>query len=218
MRPCTEYLIKFFALPTGAWDIESFMYPFHRDRRRLERGVWTFDTAIDPIIGAPKGWFKLRCHFVAVLADLPARTKAAQLVGHMGRQGCGQCEITGFTVGGGASTYYPIFRCLPEFDRGDFSPDDRIGLPAAERFPEMRTSASIRAAVDRLFGLEGESPWSDALYYDFASFYPIDMMHLYFCKFVPWFWKLLFGKVPGFENAWFVLNDDAKVSLSSSCW
>jgi hypothetical protein len=166
----------------------------------------------------------MKAFFVSVLADLIARTKAAHLVGHMGQSGCGKCKIKGVTPADGLPTYYHPCRTPRGVQRQDFSPDDR-----QPTFPEARDTASLEAAVAELAALEGnarrqaqlhhgvtsQTPWITARFFDFPSFFPIDLMHLLWCNFTPFFFQLIMGKVEGYENAAWVLTPAQQVCVHS---
>ncbi|KAK4704979.1 hypothetical protein P7C70_g1238, partial [Phenoliferia sp. Uapishka_3] len=228
IRYLKKHLICAGVIPGSPWDIESFMEPLHIDRIRLENGVWTWDAST-------AAWFVYKAYFVALLADLPARAKAANTVGHTGACGCMKCRLHGVTRKVGGSTYHPAFITPEGLARANYGynddPNPHQLVPPAPPFPTLRTnithladvaavelhpvgSAARKAAMLRT-GVVGISAWEGALAFDFASFFVIDIMHLFWANITLLFLKLILGKTKGFENAEWVIPQAGRDQISA---
>ncbi|KAK4698708.1 hypothetical protein P7C70_g7562, partial [Phenoliferia sp. Uapishka_3] len=216
-RHLKKWLICAAVIPGSPWDIESFLEPLHLDRIRLENGVHTWDAST-------RQWFIYKAYFVALLADLPARAKAACTVGHTGACGCMKCKVQGVTSQEGGGTYYPAFVTPAGYERREYGYDDS----EPDLFPELRNHDGYLLDVEEVMaanpgapyeaarlrtGITSRSAWQGAACFLFPSFYVMDIMHLFWANIAPLFFQLILGKVPGWENADWVVDDDAKIRI-----
>ncbi|KAK4704107.1 hypothetical protein P7C70_g2100, partial [Phenoliferia sp. Uapishka_3] len=74
-------------------------------------------------------------------------------------------------------------------------------------------SAARKAAMLRT-GIVGMSAWEGAVAFDFASFFAIDLMHLFWANITLLFFKLILGKTKGFEDAPWVIPQAGRDQIS----
>ncbi|KAK4698248.1 hypothetical protein P7C70_g8032, partial [Phenoliferia sp. Uapishka_3] len=154
-RHLKRWLICAAVIPGTPWDIESFLEPFHLDRIRLERGVWTWDAST-------RRWFIYRAFFVALMADLPARAKAASTVGHTGACGCMKCKVHGVTSEVGGGTYFPAFITPAGYLRDQYGYDDDPNAEQDRPFPELRTNNNYLADLADVLDADAGLPYEQA--------------------------------------------------------
>ena len=166
--------------PKAVKDMDSFLYPLHRELEQLAKGITSLDLR-------SKEMFLLRAFLLLVFGDMPAIAKVMRMKGHNGFCPCRFCEIHGVRYPAGSVYYVPLAR----FDGQDSYDAKALKKRTHERFlnqAEEVITAETNADEDRLsmtYGIKGIPLLSLIATLVLPLSFPFDFMHLIFENLVP---------------------------------
>jgi len=166
--------------PKAVKDMDSFLYPLHRELENLARGIKSLDLRSMKM-------FLLRAFLILIFGDMPAVAKVMRMKGHNGLCPCRFCEIRGVRYPKGCVYYVPLSRV-----NGDTSyTATTLQRRTHERFldqAEEVITAETTAEEDRLsmtYGIKGIPLLSLIGTLALPASFPLDFMHLIFENLIP---------------------------------
>ena len=150
--------------------IDSFLWPFLQELRKLASGVTAFD-----VLSSQS--FILRAFLILIFGDIPAIAMLMRMKGHNGISPCRACPVKATPLRRGTQvTYYVVstFGDNPEWRTLRNHPTMIRQAKEVEDAP-----SKVRAEeLAKTYGIKGRSVLSDIDSIRFPSSFPFDFMHL----------------------------------------
>ena len=186
------------------FDLDSYLFPFFEELKRLDEGVAAYDAHTDT-------YFNLEAFVCLVTGDTPAISKLFKLSGHTGTYPCRACKIsstpylnryltksgvnkgeTGKNIRGyyslSSPTKFPPQVSIDQRERISRFPfyenHDDLPLRSHDDYIHDGKASLVDPSLHHTFDIKGVSPFTLLSTISFPTSVPFDIIHLVFLNFV----------------------------------